>query len=60
MLRWVWGKRSIWSCFGWRAWLIHGGTGDVEVVGDDEAIEVEDKTKEEEKVEERVPSPNER
>ena len=37
---------------GLRKWLIHGGPGGVEVVGDDEAIEEEDKDDEVEEIEE--------
>ena len=36
---------------GLRKWLIHGGTGGVEVVGDDEAVEEEDNDDEADKVE---------
>ena len=39
---------------GLRRWLIHGGTGGVEVVGDDEAIEVEDTNDEVEIVEAEI------
>ena len=39
---------------GLRKWLIHGGTGGVEVVGDDEAIEVEDTDDEVEIVEAEI------
>lgn len=45
---------------GLRKWLIHGGTGGVEVVGDDEAIEVEDKDDEVEIVEAEIEDDEER